>query len=271
MLRLRDRTAVVTGAASGIGRGIAIALSRRGCHLALADIDETSLERTAKEIAASGVRVSRHPLNVASPEAIAALPDHVKAQHGGADLLFNNAGVDVVGTFEQIDESDFEWLFAINFWGVVRMTRAFLPLLRLSEEAWLVNMSGLIGLIAAPGHTAYAASKFAVRGFTDSLRLELEGAGIGVTAVYPAGTATSIAKNARVPKGMSPAEAASRIGQLQSMLKMQPEAAGETIVRGVERRKARVLAGSDAKLVSVLERLFPVSYWKIIARLKKPS
>ena len=255
---------MVTGAAKGIGRGIAIALSRRGCNLALADIEETSLVRTAKEIAASGVRVSHYRLDVADAEAIGAFPDIVRRERGGLDLLVNNAGVALGGTFEQISESDFEWLFAINFWGAVRMTRAFLPLLHLSDEGRLVYISGLIGLIAPPGQAAYAASKFAVRGFSDSLRHELESSGVGVTVVYPSGVATSIAKSARLPKGMSGEEAAQKLRQAEAMLKMRPEAVGEIIVRGVERRRARVLVGSRAKIASMIERFFPVSYWKLI-------
>jgi NAD(P)-dependent dehydrogenase (short-subunit alcohol dehydrogenase family) len=266
LLKLKDRTAVVTGAASGIGRAIAVALSRRGCHLALADIDEAGTAKTAEQAAAQGVRVSQHRLDVSDAGAAAGFPDRVVAEHGGADLLVNNAGVALGGTLEQITESDFEWLFAINFWGVVRMTRAFLPLLRRSEEAHIVNISSLYGLIAPPGQTAYAASKFAVRGFSISLRHELEGTGIGVTVVHPGGVATSIAKNARVAKSISPEEAAKRLRMVETLLTMPPQTAGEIIVRGVEQRKPRILVGTDAKIASVIERLFPVSYWKLIGR-----
>jgi NAD(P)-dependent dehydrogenase (short-subunit alcohol dehydrogenase family) len=269
LLNLKGRTAVVTGAGSGIGRAIAVALSRRGCHLALADIDETGLARTAEQIAAQGVRLSQHRLDVSDAQATAAFPDRVVAEHGGADLLVNNAGVALGGTFEQIAESDFNWLFAINFWGVVRVTRAFLPLLRLSEEACIVNMSSIFGLIAPPGQTAYAASKFAVRGFSQALRHELKGTRIGVTVVHPGGVATSIAKNARAPKGVSAGQSERERRMIESRLKMPPEVAGEIIVRGVERRKGRVLVGSDAKIISIIERLMPVSYWKLIGWARK--
>ena len=203
MLKLAGRTAVVTGAAGGIGRGIALALARRGCHLALADIDDAALARTAAEIAGSedagALRISHHRLDVANRAAVAAFPDQVIAAHGSVDILVNNAGVALGGTFLEIAESDFDWLFGINFWGVVRMTRAFLPLLQKSEEARIVNVSSLFGLIAPPGQTAYAASKFAVRGFSESLRHELADTRVGVTVVHPGGVATSIAKNARMP------------------------------------------------------------------------
>jgi NAD(P)-dependent dehydrogenase (short-subunit alcohol dehydrogenase family) len=266
LLNLKDRTAVVTGGAGGIGRGIAMALAHRGCHLALADIDEVSLGRTAAEIAAQGVRVIEHRLDVSDLAAIVEFPGRVPAEHGGADLLVNNAGVALGGTFEQIAPSDFEWLFAINFWGVVRVTQAFLPLLRRSEQGQIVNISSLYGLIAPPGQTAYAASKFAVRGFSMSLRHELQGTGIGVTVVHPGGVATSIAKNARISKSVSAEEVAHQRRLVESLLTMPPQTAGETIVRGIERRKGRILVGSDAKIASMIERLFPVSYWKLIGR-----
>ena len=266
-MRLADRTAVVTGAANGIGRAIAVALARRGCHLALADIDEEGMAGTAKLIQESGVRVSRHRLDVADRSAVAHFPDIVVAEHGGVDVLVNNAGVAVGGTFEQMSDEDFEWLFEINFWGVVRMTRAFLPLLRASEDARVVNLSSIYGVIAPPEQTAYSASKFAVRGFSEALRHELEGSGIAVTVVHPGGVATSIAENARLPAGATEEEIAKRRRRYQKLLRLPPEIAGETIVRGIERRESRLLIGSDAKTISLIARLLPVSYWKVLMRL----
>jgi NAD(P)-dependent dehydrogenase (short-subunit alcohol dehydrogenase family) len=270
VLKLAGRTAVLTGAAGGIGRGIALALVRRGCHVALADIDEAALARTATEIAgqesARSLRVSHYRLDVANRVAVAALPAQVMAAHGAVDILVNNAGVALGGTFLEVAESDFDWLVGVNFWGVVQMTRAFLPLLSNSEEACVVNVSSLFGLIAPPGQTAYAASKFAVRGFSESLRHELADTRIGVTVVHPGGIATSIAKNARMPASLSDDEAAKRRTFFDSFLTMPPETAGEIIVRGVERRKARILVGSDAKYAALVERLMPVSYWKWLGR-----
>ena len=265
-MRLEGRTAVITGGAGGIGRAIAVSLARRGCHLALADIDEIGMAGTADLVRESGVRVSRHRLNVADRAAVADLPDIVTSEHGGVDLLFNNAGVAVGGTFEQVTDEDFEWLFEINFWGVVRMTRAFLPLLRTSGDARVVNISSVYGLIAPPEQVAYAASKFAVRGLSEALRHELEGTGVGVTVVHPGGIATSIAEKARMPAGVSEEEIARRLRRYRKLLRLPPEVAGETIVRGVERRQARVLIGSDAKVISIVARLLPVSYWKYFGR-----
>jgi NAD(P)-dependent dehydrogenase (short-subunit alcohol dehydrogenase family) len=266
-MQLQKRTAVITGAASGIGRGLAVALARRGCHLALADINEAGLEQTTQRVAAPGLRVSSHRLDVADADAVTAFPSVVRDVHPGVDLLFNNAGVALGGTFEQVSASDFEWLFAINFWGAVRMTRAFLPLLNASDDARIVNLSSVYGLAGPPGQTAYAASKFAVRGFSEALRHELEGSSVGVTVVHPGGVATAIADNARLPVGTSAAEAARGRAAANKLLKMPAEEAGEIIVRGVERRRPRVLVGSDARLIDLFVRLLPVRHWQVLRRI----
>jgi len=266
-MRLLNRTAVVTGAASGIGRAMAVSLSRRGCHLALADVDEAKLEETGRMAAADGVRVSRHRIDVADRSAVAAFPQSVLAEHAGADVLVNNAGVAIGGTFEEASEEDFEWLFGINFWGVVRMTRAFLPLLTKSDDARVVNISSVFGLISPPGQTAYASSKFAVRGFSNALRHELAGSHIGVTVVHPGGIATSIADNARPPKNATAEEIAQRRALFKKVARLPAEVAGETIVKGMERRAARVLVGRDAKMMAIIERLAPVSYWRILGQI----
>ena len=265
-MRLEDKTAVITGAAGGIGRAIAVSLARRGCHLALADIDEVGMAGTAEMVQLHGVRVTRHRIDVADRAAVAEFPEVVAAQHRGVDVLVNNAGVAVGGTFEQVAEEDFEWLFEINFWGVVRMTRAFLPLLRASGDARLVNLSSVYGLVAPPQQAAYAASKFAVRGFSEALRHELEGSGIGVSVVHPGGVATSIAEKARVPDGVTEEVIAQRHAKYRKLLRLPPEVAGETIVRGIERRESRILVGSDAKAISLIARLLPVRYWKVMVR-----
>lgn len=274
MLNLKGRTAVVTGAAGGIGRATAVSLARRSCHLALADIDDAALAHAAAEIRASrlqhDIRISRHHLDVSDRVAVSALPAQVLAQHAGVDVVVNNAGVAIGGTFLEVAQSDFDWLFGINFWGVVQMTRAFLPLLQKSEEARLVNISSLFGLIAPPGQTAYCASKFAIRGFSEALRHELAGTRVGVTVVHPGGVATSIAKNARLPAGLSQEELAKRRKFFNSVLTMPPEIAGEIIVRGIENRKPRILVGRDAKYAALVERLMPVTYWNWLGQGAKP-
>jgi NAD(P)-dependent dehydrogenase (short-subunit alcohol dehydrogenase family) len=267
-MRLTNRTAVVTGAAGGIGRAIALSLAKRGAHLALADIDDAGLAETARLAGSPGQRISTHHLDVANRDAVAAFPQIVMQSHPGVDVLVNNAGVAVGGTFEQVSEADFEWLFDVNFWGVVRMTRAFLPLLRASDDARLVNVSSVFGIIAPAGQSAYAASKFAVRGFSQSLRLELEGSTVGVTVVHPGGVATSIAKNARVPAGVTQEQLEHHHRAWKKMLRMPPEEAGEIIVKGIERRRARIVVGRDAKAAVLIERLAPVSYGGLLSALK---
>lgn len=263
-MRLAGKTAVVTGAGGGIGRAIAQSLAQRGCHLALCDINEQGLAETAASV--RGVRASCHMLDVADRAAVAALPDLVAAHHSSVDLLVNNAGVALGGTFEQVSEAEFEWLFDINFWGVVRMTRAFLPALRRSADARIINLSSLFGLIAPPGQAAYAASKFAVRGFSDALRKELAGSTIGVTVAHPGGVKTAIARSARVAAALATSEMVGGKRDFDKLLRLPPEKAGEIIVAAAERRRSRVLVGSDAKLAGLIERIAPVSYWRFIGR-----
>jgi len=265
-MRLEGRTAVITGAAGGIGRAIAVSLVRRGCHLALADVDENGLVETADLVRTNALRVSTHRIDVADRNDVAAFPDVVSAAHDSVDLLVNNAGVALGGRFDQVSDKDFEWLFEINFWGVVRMTRAFMPLLRASNDACIVNLSSVYGLVAPPEQVAYSASKFAVRGFSEALRHELAGSNVAVTVVHPAGVNTMIAEKARVPTGISEEEMEKRRRKYRKLLRLPPEVAGETIVTGIERRQARVLIGSDAKFISLISRLLPVSYWKVMAK-----
>lgn len=265
-MKLANRVAVVTGAGGGIGRATALALARRGCHLALADIDGDAAALAAGEARRLGVRASHHRVDVADRAAVAALPEAVLAIHDRVDLLVNNAGVALGGTFEQIAEDDFDWLMEVNFHGVVRMTRAFLPALRRSDDARIANLSSIYGIISPPGQSAYSASKFALRGFSNALRHELEGTTVGVSVVHPGGVATSIARNARVPSGAPPHEIERGRAVAQRLLRMAPEQAGEIIVRGIEHRQARILVGGDAKFVAVLERLSPVHYWRLLKK-----
>ena len=265
-LDLRGSVAVVTGAASGIGAALAQALAARGCALALADRNAAGLVTAASVARACGVTVSEHVLDVADADAVAALPVAVLAAHGRVNVLVNNAGVALVGRFDQVSMVDFEWLFNINFWGTVRMTRAFLPLLRQEKAAQLVNLSSVYGLIAPPGETAYAASKFAVRGFTEALRHELEASSTGVTVVHPGGIRTAVAKNARKAEALTVADVAAGIAMFDKLTQTEPETAAEVIVKGIEQRKPRVLIGKDAKQIAALVRLFPVSYWPRIQK-----
>lgn len=255
---------MVTGAAQGIGAAIAESLARRGCAVALVDIDAARLDSTASRLDRLGTRVSMHVADVADSAAVAAQPEAVLARHPSVELLVNNAGVALGGRFEQTSDEDFQWLLGVNLLGVVRMTRAFLPLLRRADEARLVNVSSLYGLIAPPGQAAYAASKFAVRGFSEALRRELEGGPVGVTVVHPGGIATEIVDHARVGAGVSPDEFERHRALYRRLLRMPPARAGEIVVRGIERRRPRIVVGIDAKVAALLERMAPVGYWKLL-------
>ena len=258
--------AVVSGAASGIGAALAGVLAERGCHLALADRDAEGLARTAKAAQALGVRVSQHVFDISAARAIEALPERVLNAHRKVSVLINNAGVALTGTFEQVTLDDFGWLFEINFWSVVRMMKAFLPVLKREAAAQIVNVSSVFGLVGPPGQCAYSASKFAIRGVSEVVQheLDLEGGTVGVSTVYPAGVRTSIAINARISPGIDEETLRRNAGLFQKLLRLPPRQAAEAIVRGVERREARILIGKHAGLIDGMQRLLPASYYRVL-------
>ena len=274
----RGGVAVITGAAGGIGAALALQLAGRGCHLALVDINAAGLEATAGQARALGVTVSTQGLDLSLPESAAAGLPAVLASHGRATLLINNAGVALGGSFDQVAAADFDWLMRINFGAVVALTRAFLPVLAQTPVAQIVNISSIFGIVAPPGQTAYCAAKFAVRGFSESLRHELQASGspVGITLVHPGGVATGIGANARLPAGAAPAEVLQHQANWRRLLTLSPEAAANRILQGIERRELRVLVGRDAIGAAWMQRLMPVGYWQPIARslarkLAKPA
>jgi short-subunit dehydrogenase len=262
---LRDGVAVVTGAAKGIGAALAMALASRGCRLALVDRDRDALAAVVAAAKAS-VAVSAHVADIADAAAAQSVCDAVLAEHGRASILVNNAGVALMGRFEEVEVAEMEWLFAINFWGTVRMCKAFVPVLRREPAAQIVNLSSIFGIVAPAGQTAYAASKFAVRGFSEALRHELEDTGVGVSIVHPGYVKTAIARNARVAAAMDPNEAAERAANFDRMTGSSAEQAAERIVIGIERRQKRILIGRDAMQLDWVQRMLPVSYWALMKR-----
>jgi short-subunit dehydrogenase len=268
MRQVRGRVAVVTGGASGIGRATALSLAREGCSLALVDIDAGRLETVGAEGEALGVAVSQHVVDVSDAERMRALADEIEGQHGAVHILVNNAGVSVLKSFEEHTLDDFQWLVGINFWGVVHGCKFFLPALRRAEEAHIVNISSMFGFIGVPGQSSYCATKFAVRGFTESLWAELRDTRIGVTSIHPGGIATGIVRSVRARD-----EAAK--GQLQESFDRYghpAEHVAEAILKAIRRGKLRAIVGIEAHFVDWLKRLMPVGFHKLFAaRIRVPG
>ncbi|UFZ08098.1 SDR family NAD(P)-dependent oxidoreductase [Bradyrhizobium ontarionense] len=275
MTAINGAAAAVTGAASGIGRALATELAARGCNLALADRDEAGLASLARELAAQDRKVTTHRLDVSDPAAIAQFAEDAIRAHPGLNIVINNAGVALFGGFHEIDQAEMEWLFNINFWGVVHGTRAFLPHLARQAEAHVVNLSSIFGIIAPPGQSAYAAAKFAVRGFSESLRHELAAANspVRLSVVHPGGVATAIARNARAGIGMTDnARRVQSIERFERIAKTSPRDAALRIIQGIERNEPRILIGGDARFLDLLQRFMPGTYWKVMAkRLEKAA
>ena len=270
MTAIAGAVAAVTGAASGIGRALALELAARGCDLALADRDEAGLQAVAAEIAKNPSRkVSVHRVDVAEPKQIEDFAQGALAAHPGLNILVNNAGVALLGQFNEVDQAQMDWLMNINFWGVVHATRAFLPHLSRQREAHIVNLSSLFGLIAPPGQTAYAAAKFAVRGFSESLRHELQMAAspVRVSVVHPGGVSTNIVRNSRMGTGVTDnARRAETIERFDTVAKTTPAAAAQRIIAGIEKNAPRILIGNDARMMDLLQRVLPGTYWSVLAR-----
>ena len=274
MTAIRGAAAAVTGAASGIGRALAMELAARGCDLALADHDEAGLQAVAADITAaqSGSeqrKVTLHRVDVGAPADIEAFAQAALSAHPALNVLINNAGVALLGNFSEIDQAQMDWLMNINFWGVVHATRAFLPRLSEQGEAHIVNLSSIFGIIAPPGQTAYAASKFAVRGFSESLRHELQAAKspVRLSVVHPGGVATNIARNSRTGVGMTDnAQRVDSIEKFETVAQTTPQAAALRIIKGIEKNQPRILIGNDARGADFLQRLLPSRYWAPLAR-----
>ena len=262
------RVAAITGAGSGIGRALARELAARHAPLALSDIDEAALAETVTLCEGSGVKVTSQRLDVADRTAVYAWADQVVEDHGKANLIFNNAGVALAATIEAMSYEDFEWLMDINFWGVVYGTKAFLPHLKAADEGHVVNISSVFGLISVPSQSAYNAAKFAVRGFTDALRMELEieGAAVSCTTVHPGGIKTNIARHARIDDSViemsgNPEEAR---GQFDKVALTRPEKAARQILTAVEHDRRRALIGPDAPVIDLISRLPAGLYQRVL-------
>lgn len=266
MKHFRERVAAITGAGSGIGRQLALALAKQHCHLSLSDINEQGLNETAQLVqqASPDVRVTTAVVNVADRQQVEQWASQTVADHGAVHLVVNNAGVALGSSIEGSSYEDLQWIMDINFWGVVHGTKAFLPYLKQSGDGHIVNISSLFGLIAQPTQAAYNASKFAVRGFTESLRqeLKLQRCGVSATCVHPGGIRTNIANAARVNDslrtlGIDPAKSTQSFNRL---LRTPAEDAAQEIIKAVQQDAARLLIGGDARLMDRMQRLMPTGY-----------
>ena len=279
MKNFKDKTAVITGAGSGMGRYLAILLAKDGADVVVCDVNEDTLNKTLEMLKQYNVSISSHVLDVAIKEDIEALPGKVIEQHGKVDLVFNNAGVATGGHFQDMDEKYWDWVMGVNFHGVVNSTRAFIPHMIDRPEAAIVNTSSIFGMVAVPGQSAYHATKFAVRGFTESLALEMADTNpnLQIHCVHPGHIGTNIAGTARMDDQVAkkviedgkksiftwkPPTSLEEMGQEFKQGGMHPSKAAKIILSGVKKNKRRIFIGLDARLLDLSQRLFPKHYHK---------
>ena len=277
MKNFKNKVAAITGAGSGIGQQLAILLAKQGCHLSLSDINGKGLQQTVELLKPySTITVTTKKLDVSDREAVKQWAQETVQDHGSVNLIFNNAGVALGSTVEGATYEDLEWIVGINFWGVVYGTKEFLPFIKQTQDGHIINISSLFGLTAQPTQSGYNATKFAVRGFTESLRqeLDIEKSGVSSLCVHPGGIRTNIAKSAKMSDslnslGMDPTKS---IQNFDKLLRTPPEEAARQILQAVLKNKRRLLIGSDAKILDAFQRLFPTGYQRastIVTKLMK--
>ncbi|MDF1763714.1 MAG: SDR family NAD(P)-dependent oxidoreductase [Oleibacter sp.] len=274
MKELKNKVAAITGAGSGIGRALAIELAKDGCHVALSDVNEAGLKETVALLASYSVKATTSILDVSNKDAFYAWADQVVADHGKVNIIINNAGVALAGTVAELSIEDYEWIMNINFYGVLYGTKAFMPYLEQAGEGHIVNISSIFGLASQPLMSGYNASKFAVRGLTESLRqdLEMSNSKVSCTCVHPGGIKTNIAQSTRFNDNASQvtgATAEESKKEFERAFINTPEKAAKTIVNGIKKNKRRVLIGPDAKLFDLMVRILPSAYQKIIVSAMK--
>jgi short-subunit dehydrogenase len=272
MNSFNGKVAAITGAGSGIGRALALQLASEGCALALSDINLANAEETARLASKHTVKITSACVDVSKREQVLEWAANVVADHGRVNLIFNNAGVAHAGSVEGSTFEDYEWIVGINFWGVVNGTKAFLPFLKQSGDGHIINLSSVFGLFAQPGMGSYNATKYAVRGFTESLRMELDmtGCGVSATCVHPGGIRTNIANDTRMSQSMHEllrTDKDIRKSFHNLLLTQPPEKAARAILNGVRKNKRRVLIGSDAASCDLLVRALPAAYQFFVVRV----
>ena len=265
MKQIDGRVAVVTGAGSGIGQAVSLELARRGVDIALVDIDEARLVNVKTEVEAFGRHASIHLVDVSSRQQMEALPEQVIAEHGSVHILVNNAGVAVNLPFEQQDVADIEWISGINYWGVMYGCKFFLPYLQKVDEAHIVNMSSSAGLTGMMGQTSYSATKFAVRGLSESLCVELANSSVGITCVHPGAVATNILDAAR----MDPTHKEKMLKMFH--LAMPAEKAARLIVKAIEKNRFKLVFCVDARILDFMKRFLPIGTLKLMRMANRPD
>jgi short-subunit dehydrogenase len=268
MRSLEGKVAVVTGAGNGIGRETAMALAQKGCRLAICDVNEAALEEVGGELAGSGTEVRSYLVDVSKRDEMEKFAANVAADFGGVQVLINNAGVTVYATFEEHDVDDLEWIIGVNLWGVLYGCKFFMPYLKASGEGHIVNLSSVFGIIAPPLQTSYVASKFAVRGFSESLRAEVAEYNIGVTSVHPGAIKTNIIQNARLVTDTH-ASLRDSTQRLFDRLGTSPDVVAARVVKAIEYNSPRVLITKEAHVADALKRIMPATADGIIARVFK--
>ncbi len=272
MKDLGGKVAAISGAASGIGRALAVALADEGCHVAISDVDGAGLEETAGMIDNPDVRVTIHQVDVSVCAQVKGYADEVARLHGAVHLVINNAGVVVMESIEDLSYKDFEWLMGINLWGVVYGCKEFLPHLRKQPEGHIVNISSVNGIFTNPNNGAYCTAKFAVRGFTETLCQELAGSGIMVSCVHPGGVKTNIVRNARYHKACDLSVGRDDVVAIFDRLAgTTAEKAARIIIEGIKKNECRIMVGPDSYVYDWLKRLFPVGLQKLTGRKKIPG
>ncbi|MEL6252115.1 MAG: SDR family NAD(P)-dependent oxidoreductase [Bacteroidota bacterium] len=262
-----DKVAVVTGASSGIGKALAQAFAKYGCHVAIADIRPQELEETRASLEPYGKTYKAYALDVSNKDAIYAFADQVAADFPSVDIVINNAGVSLTTPMAQASMDDFHWLMDINFWGMVYGCQAFLPHLLKQKEAWLSNVSSIFGIIGVPTQGTYCASKFAIRGYTESLRQEYKRSKLKVSAIHPGGVKTNIVRWGKIESSYADEDRQkTMISSFDKVAKTTPEKAAEIIIKGMSKGKKRILVGGDAWFLDKISRLFPQGYDAIVGR-----
>lgn len=263
-LDLAGGTTVITGAANGMGAGIARLLAARGTHLALLDHDRAALDTVAAEL--SGTRVTTHVVDLRDDDAVFAAVAEMSDAHPRINALITCAGSSMLGNLDQLTMEEMRWLTDVNLWGTVSVTKALLPALRAAPAAHITHLASVYALAAPAGRIPYAVSKFAVRAFSEALRHELEGTSVSVGAVYPAGVRTGIILHGRYAAAIDPAVASRAAAAQAAMYHTEPADAAARIIRATERRAARTMVGREARLIDVLTRIAPSSYWRVMRR-----